>query len=297
MATIRDYTVTLYSAGIASVKRDSTSLSAYRKIPTLEELSAVLEEEITQIRLYQGFYNCGNIISSPNISGGSVSDFSYIFSGCSSLVIPPALPKAENGSRSFSFHSCSSMLVPPVIPAGSGSLWGFFRHCYALRYPASIPKDPNGSSFTVKDMYRNCTNMTGEMIIRPAAFSDTADMFTDTVEPITLYGDQALCETLAATANNGNASWSPWYDPVPAVTDRGQGSYTTAADMTRMVRNGALAVDTYAPARMVYQQGDIVREDEWKALVEAAKTIDPTITYSTIYTNLNKIEAAFDSAL
>ena len=67
--------------------------------------------------------------------------------------------------------------------------------------------------------------------------------------------------------------------------------------MTRMVRNGALAVNAYAPGRMVYQQGDIVREDEWIALVEAAQTIDPTITLSTHYSNLNKIEAAFDSAL
>lgn len=138
--------------------------------------------------------------------------------------------------------------------------------------------------------------MTGEMIIRgtPAAYTDALN---GTVQPITLYGDQAVCQAVAATANNSNASWSAWYDPVPAVTNRGQGSYTTAADMTRMVRNGALAVSTYSPGRMVYQQGDIVRADEWNALVEAAQTIDPTITYSTVYTNLNKIEAAFDSAL
>jgi hypothetical protein len=64
-----------------------------------------------------------------------------------------------------------------------------------------------------------------------------------------------------------------------------------------MVRNGALAVSSYAPGRMVYSQGDIFRADEWNALVEAAQTIDPTVTYSTNYANLNKIEAAFDSAL
>ena len=122
-------------------------------------------------------------------------------------------------------------------------------------------------------------------------------MLNGTVKPITLYGERSICETLAATANNGNATWAPWYDPTPAVTDRGQGSYTTAADITRMVRNGALAVSSYAPGRMVYRQGDIVRADEWEALVEAAQTIDPTVTLSTHYSNLNKIEKAFDDAL
>ena len=141
--------------------------------------------------------------------------------------------------------------------------------------------------------------MTGEMVVRSTSLYSysVTDAFKDTVKPITLYGKQTTCERLAETANNGNVTWSAWYDPVPAVTDRGPGSYTTATDMTRMVRNGALAVDSYAPGRMVYQQGDIVREDEWNALVEAAKTIDPTVSYSSNYANLNKIEAAFASVL
>ena len=139
--------------------------------------------------------------------------------------------------------------------------------------------------------------MGGEFCIRTTSLTEYRGALRNTVNPITIYGDQALCEAVAATATNGNASWKPWYEPVPAVTDRGQGSYTTADDMTRMVRNGVLAVDSYAPGRMVYHQGDIVREDEWEALVEAAQTIDPTVTMSTHYTNLNKIEKAFDDAL
>ena len=145
-------------------------------------------------------------------------------------------------------------------------------------------------------MYYGAAKVTGEMVVR-GTLTSYSSMFYGTTKPITLYGDKTLCEALAATADHANVSWSAWYDPVPAVTDRGQGSYTTADDMTRMVRNGVLAVSSYAPGRMVYHQGDIVREDEWNALVEAAQTIDPTVTYSTVYSNLNKIEAAFDSAL
>ena len=167
-----------------------------------------------------------------------------------------------------------------------------YRDCDELLGPVSIPSDVTNVAY----MYQNDAKVTGEMIIRGTPSSYT-QMFGYTVKPITLYGDQTLCGYLAATATNNNVSWSPWYDPVPAVTDRGQGSYTTAADMTRMVRNGALAVPTYAPGRMVYSQGDFVREDEWIALVEAAQTIDPGVTISTHYSNLNRIEAAFDTVL
>lgn len=183
--------------------------------------------------------------------------------------------------------------MAPTIPITAKRTDYMFYKNIALSAPVSIPENVE----RISNMFRYCENVTGEFIIRPLSLASYSNALAGTVGPITIYGDRALCETIAATANNGNANWSAWYDPIPAVTDRGAGSRTTAADMTRMVRNGALAVPTYAPGRMRYQQGDIVRIDEWNALVEAAQTIDPTVTYSTNYSNLNKIEAAFDSAL
>ena len=210
-----------------------------------------------------------------------------------SILVAPPLPKMETDAP---LDGCRSMLIPAVIPKEITDLNHFYDDCNSLLCPVSIHSGVTKTYY----MYSDCTDLTGEMIIRMSSYPGSyrgEKMFYNTTKEIILYGDQTVCQAAAATANNHNVTWAPWYDPTPAVTDRGQGSYTTADDMTRMVRNGALAVSSYAPGRMVYHQGDIVREDEWIALVEAAQTIDPTITLSTHYTNLNKIEAAFDSAL
>ena len=268
----------------------------FSRIPTEEELEILFGASGFAIDVSDCFQDCANMIAAPKLpeeiydSGYYYNGLGETFKDCTSLKVPPKLPVAEYAY--YAFDGCTALKQAPVIQPGTKYMYYFFRNCSGLLYPVSIPASVKG----LRRAYENCAAMAGEMIVR-ATPTNTGDALKGTTGAITLYGDQAVCETIAATAENGNAAWAAWYDPVPAVTNRGPGSYTTAADMTRMVRNGALAVDTYAPGRMVYQAGDIVRQDEWDALVEAAQTIDPTVTYSTIYTNLNKIEAAFESAL
>jgi len=297
MATIREYTVGTRTVGgetvgYACARDDDPSILHFSPIPTLEEVQAVVGTPINKIDLWGCFNPNSYALALPKAPPvETIVRCDAMYSATAILVAPP-LPRMKCDAP---LDSCHSMLIPATIPHEITDLNHFYDACESILYPVSIHEDVTAVDY----MYDGCVNMTGEMIVRPTSISsyNRGYMFRDTVKPITLYGDQTLCGYLAATANNHNVSWSPWYDPVPAVTNRGPGSYTTAADMTRMVRNGALAVDTYAPGRMVYQQGDIVREDEWIALVEAAQTIDPTITFSTHYANLNKIEAAFDSAL
>ena len=298
MAKVREYDVSQSTqSGVITAwtrNRDNDpTITRFSPIPTLEEVQAVLGPQIEKLRLW-GCFNPNNyakaLPKAPPVDTLQSIDAMYSYTD---ILVAPPLPKMACDSP---LEGCPNMLIPAVIPKEVTDANHFYSDCEALLYPVSLHKDVAD----VYCMYRGCINMTGEMILRMSAYpsgSDGSYMFRDTTKEIILYGDQTVCQAAAATANNHNVTWAPWYDPVQAVTNRGQGSYTTAEDMTRMVRNGALAVNTYAPGRMVYQQGDIVREDEWEALVEAAQTIDPTVTYSTHYANLNRIEAAFDSAL
>lgn len=264
-----------------------SSLDRYRAIPTVEEANAAFEVSGVEVRYNSLFYN-ERAGAYPRIPEGG-SSYGSMFE-MSNILISPMLPRSVD-EYAYWFED-ADLIAPPVLPHGTRRTGHMFKNC-PIQWPVSIPKTVTSAY----NMFEGCTEMEGEMIVRPTSINSRDDVFKDTEKEIILYGRQTLCENLAATANNNNVSWSAWYDPVPAVTNRGQGSKTTAADMTRMVRNGALAVDTYAPGRMVYRQGDIVREDEWIALVEAAQTIDSTVTLSTHYNNLNKIEAAFESAL
>lgn len=297
MAYIGDYFGS-YNSDVNSiavfVRADSKLKTTVEKIPSVQEWNDACEVQGAKLRLSNTFSSCVNLIGAPALPD-DLELINNTFSNCSSLIIPPKLPRViSDSSQGNIFYKCSSLLIPATIPDGLRDIYSMYEYCSSLRMPASIPS----SATSISNLYRGCAELSGEFCIRTNLTSyRISRMLEDTVKPITIYGDQTVCEAVAATANNGNASWQPWYDPVPAVTDRGQGSYTTAEDMTRMVRNGCLAVDSYAPGRMVYNQGDIVREDEWTALVEAAQTIDPTVTMSTHYTNLNKIEKAFDDAL
>ena len=285
--------------GSIDIYTESDTQKYYGLIPTVEEVSRILDEQIQYFDMSYTFRDCSEMLAAPKLPDRVKLDdngSAYgLFAGCTKLKISPTLPKQLEGDKSLNstFWMCGDLIQAPVIPHSAAKADSMFYKATSLRSPVSIPANITD----VWGMYRNCENLTGEFIVRPSSLSYSGKMLENTVLPIIIYGDKSLCQSIAATANNENASWHPWYDPVPAVTDRGVGSRTTAEDMTRMVRNGALAVPTYAPGRMRYQQGDIVRIDEWNALVEAAQTIDPTVTYSTNYSNLNKIEAAFDSAL
>lgn len=293
---IREYLAVYYDDdNYVAVLAHDKDHKIFSRIPTEKELGILFGASGFSIDVSDCFKDCADMIASPKLPN-EVYDSGYYYNGlgetfqnCTSLKVPPGLPAAEYAF--YTFDGCTALKQAPVIQQGTKYLSYMFRGCSSLLYPVSIPASVKG----VRSLYEGCSAMSGEMIVRatPTTITDT---LKDTVGSITLYGDKATCEAIAATSG-GNASWSAWYAPVAAVTDREPGSYTTAADMTRMVRNGALAVSSYAPGRMVYQQGDIVRADEWNALVEAAQTIDPTVTYSTNYANLNKIEAAFDSAL
>lgn len=295
-ATIRDYNLTYYDAaasgsGIPYILLDAVAdLSHYAAVPTVAESRAAFDlTDPVDVRYTSLFYN-ERANTYPKLPEGG-TNYNTMFR-LSNITIAPALPRTPTSYSSW--FQQADLSNPPVIPIGTRSIDYMFYEC-PISWPVSIPHTVTD----ISNLYRLCEEMTGEMVVRVTSLSSTyrANVFTRTVKPITLYGNKSFCETIAATATSNNVSWSPWYDPVPAVTNRGQGSYTTAEDITRMVRNGALAVNTYAPGRMVYNQGDIVRADEWEALVEAAQTIDPTVTLSTHYSNLNKIEAAFDSAL
>lgn len=296
--TSEDNTARVYVGGAAV----ATGLTRCTPIPTLEEVSANLGEEITRLRLNRCFYWCYDLLTAPRIDFDYVvygREMFYTYSYSSLRIAPKLINDPANSILDGMFMNCTNLISPPTIhqkPSGYWSLSRFLYGCSGLKHAVSIPPKVK----YIDEMFSGCTNISGEMIVRPTSLygaSRYEDALKDTTKTLILYGDKSICEAIAATANNGNASWSAWYQPVPAVTNRGQGSYTTAEDMTRMVRNGALAVNTYAPGRMVYHQGDIVRADEWQALVEAAQTIDPTVTLSTNYANLNRIEAAFDSAL
>ena len=257
-------------------------------LPSLEEANAVLGTSCEMFSL-NGCLESKKLVAAPRISHVKCENARYLCWSCESLHVAPKLPQAKNFYAAFQY---ASVLIPPVIPKTAEDCGYMFVSTPNLRCLASVPAGVE----SISSMYAE-SSAGGEMVIRPTSFDVMGAVLRHTTNTIVIYGDQSICEAVAATANNGNASWQPWYEPVPAVTNRGQGSRTTAEDMTRMVRNGVLAVDSYAPGRMRYEKGDIVREDEWEALVEAAQTIDPTITMSTHYTNLNKIEKAFDDAL
>ena len=301
---IREYMATYYDTGSQNISLlvpvTYENQKTFSHIPTRSELEVLFDSSFDSIDISNVFEDCLNMIASPKLppaseitDGSQYNGISDTFKNAAALTIPPKLPAIGYGY--YAFEGCSSLIQAPVIQNGATFYRYCFRYCTSLAAPASIPYTMRSFS----SFYEGCTAMAGEMTVRttPSSQSAYANALKDTAGQIIIYGDKSVCEAIAATANNGNASWQPWYQPEPAVTDRGQGSFTTAADMTRMVRNGALAVSTYAPGRMVYRPGDIVREDEWDALVAAAQTIDPTVTKSTVYTNLNKIEAAFDSAL
>lgn len=266
----------------------------YPRLPSLAEINEAFGTNFTSKKVGDGHYpalfGAEEMVAAPRFPDDGIEYMVDGMSGTTAMKIPPMLQRVQDFSEVLEE---SGIVVPPTIPSTAVTLYDMFRNATALRSPASIPQNVK----SIFRMYDGCTSLAGEMVVRPTSISSRSYALRDTTGPIILYGDQTLCGYIAATANNSNASWQPWYSPVEAVTDRGPDSYTTAEDMTRMVRNGVLAVGTYAPGRMSYQQGDIVREDEWRALVKAAQTIDPTVTYSTVYSNLNKIEAAFDSAL
>lgn len=78
---------------------------------------------------------------------------------------------------------------------------------------------------------------------------------------------------------------------ITPVTNRtSERSRTTHVDMNRIVSNMREAGGH--PVKNTYVSSDIVTKAEWDAIWQFAKLKDNTITSSTRYDNLNKIERA-----
>jgi len=83
-----------------------------------------------------------------------------------------------------------------------------------------------------------------------------------------------------------------WVEP---VADRANSkTRTTATDMTRIASDCAYLGGQNETTE--YSLGDFVAESEWNKIVSFAQTLDATITSSTDYLNLNKMELAFKNA-
>lgn len=288
MANIRGYEVDIMAWNEIRVQLLDQEIVRPQPIPTVEEAKRAFGNHPVS---YRYCFSSTAINGSPNLDGAAgASSFENMFRG-TNITTAPGLPTMAEGGTMENMFLFTNITIPPVIPLNASNLSGSFASCYNLRTLPSIPATVTNlyKAFTGRGSIRNC-----DAVIRATSLSDYTDAL-DGARYVKLYGDQYVCEALAATGYQ--CSWQSWYDPIPAVTDRGQGSRTTAEDMTRMVRNGVLAVESYVPGRMNYMNGDIVRQDEWNALIEAAQSIDPSITYSSHYENLNKIEAAFESAL
>lgn len=301
-ATIGKYTVSYDDAAMVSIKVVVTNagLQNYGSVPTEDACNEALGTSGLPLDLSALFKSAGSEVATYNLPDrvymiGGQTDGCY--RGASALLYAPKLPTKvlHPGVYNFGniFRNCSNLLEPAVVPNVAMNVYYMYASCDMLKWPVSFPPGVTRMNY----VYDGCTNITGEFCIKATTLTSCTNALRNTTRQLTIYGDRSVCEAVAATANNGNASWSAWYEPQTPVTNRGQGSRTTAEDMTRIVRNGALAVPSFAPGRMVYNQGDFVREDEWYAICHAASVIDPSITMSTHYSNLNKIEAAFGSAL
>lgn len=82
-----------------------------------------------------------------------------------------------------------------------------------------------------------------------------------------------------------------WIEP---VTNRVAGSRTTYEDLNRICNN--LLEKGFVLTKSVYFEGDFVTDSEWSDIVRFAKRGDSTVTNSTLYSNLNKLEAAIINA-
>lgn len=301
-ATIGKYDVSYDDAAMVciTVKVHDTSLSTFESVPSKELCNEALGTSGLPLDLSSLFMNAGSILATYDLPdqvymiGGQTNG---CYRGAGKLLYAPKLPTAvlHPGVYNFGniFRGCTKLEEPAVVPNVAMNVYYMYYSCENLARPVSFPPGVTRMNY----VYYGCAEMTGEFCIKATSLTSYTNALRNTTKPLTIYGDRSVCEAVAATANNGNASWSAWYEPQTPVTNRGQGSRTTAEDMTRIVRNGALAVPSFAPGRMVYNQGDFVREDEWYAICHAAHVIDPSITMSTHYSNLNKIEAAFGSAL
>jgi hypothetical protein len=144
-------------------------------------------------------------------------------------------------------------------------------------------------------MYRafySCTSLTGDIDIKTVT-ADYTDAFYGTVQPITIHGYSAdYLQAVADTSPNNNITIDVVAEWLGAVTDRANAqTRTTAEDMKRIASD--MAYLGGVPVKLVYTPNDIVTETEWAAIIAFAQSLDPTITDSTRYDNLNKIEQAF----
>lgn len=79
-----------------------------------------------------------------------------------------------------------------------------------------------------------------------------------------------------------------WITPV--TNRKNEKTRTTASDFNRICGNANIAFGT--ALKTDWTVNDIVDATTWNALIEAARSVDNSITNSSHYKNLNKIEYA-----
>lgn len=312
--TIRDYqTNASYEVDggwIAIIHVIDSTRASYGVIPTVAEVrTATGNSSIIGIDIQSCFWNCTNMVTSPDIPDNvygrldstfhgctslttaprlpSVSALSGTFEGCTALTTPPTIPSTVT-SMNMTFNGCTSLTSAPAIPEGVTSLSRTFDGCTSLTTGANIPS-------TVTYMYRmyhDCSALTGDIDIRTNT-ATYGDMFLGTTQPITIHGlSPTYLQAIADTSPLGNITIDAVAEWLGAVTDRANANTRTKAeDMQRIVAD--MAYLGGVPVKLVYTSNDIVTETEWAAIIAFAQSLDPTITDSTRYDNLNKIEQAF----
>lgn len=314
MATIRDYQTTgqyrTDGGWIAIVHVIDKTKVSYGVIPTLAEVRAATgDSSIIGIDIQGCFWNCTNMVTAPDIPDNvygelastfhgctsltsaprlpSVKGLSSTFEGCTALIDPPAIPSTVT-SMIMAFYGCTSLTSAPTIPDGVTSLSRAFDGCTSLTTGANIPSTVT----SMYKMYHDCTSLTGNIDIKTNTAS-YGDMFLGTTLPITIHGlSPTYLQAIADTSPLGNITIDAVAEWLGAVTDRANANTrTTANDMQRIVAD--MAYLGGVPVKLVYTPNDIVTETEWAAIIAFAQSLDPTITDSTRYDNLNKIEQAF----
>lgn len=310
MATVRDYNLPAYSGTTAVVQVIDRTKASYAALPTLAECrSALGVPSIDSINLASCFYNCTNMTIAPTLPD-YVTEMSGAFENCTSLTTAPTIPTRVT-SLWEAFKGCTSLTTAPTIPSGITLMMGTFRGCTALTTAPTIPEGvtslantfygctalTTGANVpstvtTMYRMYNGCSALTGDIDIRTNTANYT-EMFLGTIQPITIHGlSPTYLQAIADTSPLGNITIDAVAEWLGAVTDRANANTrTTAEDMQRIVAD--MAYLGGVPVKLVYTPNDIVTDIEWAAIIAFAQSLDPSITDSTRYDNLNKIEQAF----
>lgn len=178
---IRDYTVeySLSTCRILLKSGVSRSKTSYASLPTYKEILQAAEE-----------------IEEYGVNKIELNDYEEIgtFAGCRQMVTAPEIPSdykyCEMVSMKTTFLDCQSLTTSPILPNKLGNMWGIFK---------------------------NCTNLTGDIIIPPSVSTFINSAFSGTTKPILLKGTkESVLAALAETSDRGNVTYQ-LQPPLPSI--------------------------------------------------------------------------------